>query len=112
PSRPPGRTISHAPRRLRGDPPAKRRPLRGQPRRAALRNPQAAGPLRPRRLGAGLPRVHGRPDAASQRAIIVDANRWIPPGPEGEPHVTDQLPPDLATWPAWTPDEEQLGELE
>ena len=22
------------------------------------------------------------------------------------------LPPELATWPAWTPDEEQLGELE
>jgi sulfate adenylyltransferase len=29
-----------------------------------------------------------------------------------EAHVTDQLPAELATWPAWTPDEEQLGELE
>jgi sulfate adenylyltransferase len=26
--------------------------------------------------------------------------------------VTDQLPAELAGWPAWTPDEEQLGELE
>jgi sulfate adenylyltransferase len=26
--------------------------------------------------------------------------------------VTDQLPAELADWPAWTPDEEQLGELE
>jgi sulfate adenylyltransferase len=26
--------------------------------------------------------------------------------------VTDQLPAELATWPAWTPDEAQLGELE
>ena len=26
--------------------------------------------------------------------------------------MTDQLPADLADWPAWTPDEEQLGELE
>jgi sulfate adenylyltransferase len=33
-------------------------------------------------------------------------------GPEGEPHVTDQLPAELADWPAWTPSEEQLGELE
>src|SRR5712675_2538516 len=33
-------------------------------------------------------------------------------GPEGEPHVTDQLPAELADWPAWTPGEEQLGELE
>jgi sulfate adenylyltransferase len=30
----------------------------------------------------------------------------------GEPRVTDQLPAELAGWPAWTPDEEQLGELE
>jgi sulfate adenylyltransferase len=26
--------------------------------------------------------------------------------------VTDQLPAELAAWPAWAPDEEQLGELE
>ena len=26
--------------------------------------------------------------------------------------MTDQLPAELAGWPAWTPDEEQLGELE
>ncbi len=26
--------------------------------------------------------------------------------------MTDQLPAELAAWPAWTPDEEQLGELE
>ncbi|MGH3251010.1 MAG: adenylyl-sulfate kinase, partial [Trebonia sp.] len=26
--------------------------------------------------------------------------------------MTDQLPAELATWPAWTPDDEQLGELE
>jgi len=26
--------------------------------------------------------------------------------------VTDQLPAELASWPAWTPDEAQLGELE
>ena len=31
--------------------------------------------------------------------------------PETEAHV-DTLPAELATWPAWTPDEEQLGELE
>jgi hypothetical protein len=30
-----------------------------------------------------------------------------------EAYVTaDQLPAELATWPAWTPGEEQLGELE
>ncbi|MGH3291902.1 MAG: hypothetical protein ACRDP7_08865, partial [Trebonia sp.] len=26
--------------------------------------------------------------------------------------MTDQLPAELADWPAWTPGEEQLGELE
>ena len=26
--------------------------------------------------------------------------------------MTDQLPAELADWPAWTPDEAQLGELE
>ena len=35
------------------------------------------------------------------------------PGP-GEPAwpAPEQLPADLATWPAWTPGDEQLGELE
>ena len=34
-------------------------------------------------------------------------------GLEGKAHVTDeQLPAELASWPAWAPDEEQLGELE
>jgi sulfate adenylyltransferase len=29
-----------------------------------------------------------------------------------EAHVPEQLPAELASWPAWTPDEGQLGELE
>jgi sulfate adenylyltransferase len=47
-----------------------------------------------------------------RRAIIVDAYQRSGQGPEGEPDVTDQLPAELADWPAWTPGEEQLGELE
>ena len=38
-----------------------------------------------------------------------------PPGdgpPIDGPRSPEQLPADLATWPAWTPGEEQLGELE
>ncbi len=31
---------------------------------------------------------------------------------EGASRVTDQLPAELAGWPAWAPDEAQLGELE
>lgn len=32
--------------------------------------------------------------------------------PDGEAKISDALPAELATWPAWSPDEEQLGELE
>jgi sulfate adenylyltransferase len=44
--------------------------------------------------------------------MIVDARQQSRRGSEGEPNVTDQLPAELASWPAWIPDEEQLGELE
>ena len=47
------------------------------------------GPVRPRRLTAR---------AAQTR--------------DTEAHVTAELPAELADWPAWTPGEEQLGELE
>ena len=33
----------------------------------------------------------------------------IPPGPRGK---SDELPAELSSWPAWTPGDEQLGQLE
>jgi sulfate adenylyltransferase len=47
--------------------------------------------------------------AATSRGDAVPAGDTPDPG---GPHSQGQLPADLATWPAWAPGEEQLGELE
>src|SRR6202034_3965814 len=70
-------------------------------------SPASSNPQSERAAASGAGRV-----SAEKTAIIVDAYQRSGQGPGGEPHVTGQLPAELADWPAWTPDEEQLGELE
>jgi sulfate adenylyltransferase len=67
-------------------------------------------------IGAHDPRDHaGDPgaDVTAEQPSPGGATPRTPRGmPDGEARVSDMLPAELATWPAWTPGEEQLAELE